>query len=68
MLIQFQDREKEEERERVQEKKREGEREREREGEREPLGTERNYSSLNCFHHSKYSNNFFFFKRGLKLS
>lgn len=24
-----------------------------------PLGTKRNYSSLNCFHHSKYSNNFF---------
>lgn len=31
-------------------------------GEREPpapLGTEGNYSSLNCFQHSKYSNKFF---------
>ena len=44
-------------------KKRETGRGREWEGEREPLGTERNYSSLNCFHHSKYSNNFFFLKR-----
>ena len=74
MLIQFQDREKEEEREREFKKKREtgrgGERdgskekwEWEWEGEREPLGTERKYSSRNCFHHSKYSNNFFFLKR-----
>lgn len=27
-------------------------------------GPKRNYSSLNCFHHSKYSNNFFFLKGG----
>lgn len=43
-------------------KKKTGKGEEERVVEREPpvpLGTKRNYSSLNCFHHSKYSNNFF---------